>query len=93
MNIPPVPISTQSVTETGRSLQAPGAAFFADRRPITASSMRGGVFALASMILTAAFETLRQWGGLPPYIYVIWGPVVTFASFFLAGLRDQQTVV
>jgi hypothetical protein len=55
--------------------------------------MRGALFGIISMVLTASFETLRQWGGLPPYVYVIWSPVVTALSFFFAGLRDQNTVV
>lgn len=82
-----------SVTAAGRVLQAPGAAFFADKKPIEAGALRGMVLSLASLFLTAVFETLRQWGGLPPYVYVIWSPVVLFAARLLEAWRDQSQVV
>lgn len=93
MNIPTVPLSTQSVTESGRSLQAPGGDFFSNKRPLEAGALRGMVLSFASLVLTAIFETLRQWGGLPPYVYLIWSPVVLFAARLLEAWRDQAQVV
>lgn len=90
---PPVPIATESVTAAGRSLQAPSGEFFSSHQPLTAGALRGMTMSFAVLVLTAGFETLRQWGGLPPATYLIWAPVVQFAVRLLEAWRDQQTVV
>lgn len=93
MNIPPVPISTQSVTETGRSLQAPKATFFASKPPMAAGSLRGLVLAIVGAVVTELLVLLPSGSISLPQWAVAFVPMVIIILRMIEAYIDQSKVV
>lgn len=82
-----------NVTGAGRVLSAPGGVLFSDKSPMAAGSMRGLVFAFASIIVTGIVQTVEQWAVIPDWIKLIWVPILYAALRLWEAWIDQRSVV
>jgi hypothetical protein len=92
-NPTPVDVSTQSVTEGGRSLQAPGGAFFSSQKPMTAGSLRGLVLAIVGAVITEVIVLLGNGTVDLPQWAVAFVPMTIIVLRMIEAYIDQSKVV